>query len=62
MCNLLITCRFLLVFLVVSRKKRIFAVTNIKCKNMKDNIYDIKMVARYIALSLLTKQMTVSAL
>lgn len=29
---------------------------------MKDNIYDIKMVARYIALSLLTKQMTVSAL
>ena len=29
---------------------------------MKENIYDIKMVARYIALSLLTKQMTVSPL
>lgn len=29
---------------------------------MEENIYDIKMVARYIALSLLTKQMTVSPL
>lgn len=29
---------------------------------MEANIYDIKMVARYIALSLLTKQMTVSPL
>lgn len=36
------SCRFLLIFLVVSKKKRNFAVTNIKCKNMKENIYDIK--------------------
>ena len=29
---------------------------------MEEKIYDIKLVARYIALSLLTKQMTVSPL